>query len=64
MNEDHAFVGLNPEIGHVLMVYEDLAYVYSWPLSEGRLAHPQQYVLKGIVLILAVYADVYLKRNR
>jgi len=30
-------VGLNPEIGHVLMAYEDLPYAYSWPLSEGRL---------------------------
>lgn len=37
--EGHALVGLNPEIGHVLMGYEDLAYAYSWPLSEGRLAH-------------------------
>jgi xylose isomerase len=32
-------VGLNPEIGHVLMAYEDLPYAYSWPLSEGRLVH-------------------------
>jgi xylose isomerase len=30
---------MNPEIGHVLMGYEDLAYAYSWPLAEGRLAH-------------------------
>lgn len=30
---------LNPEIGHALMAYEDLPYAYSWPLSEGRLAH-------------------------
>jgi xylose isomerase len=30
---------MNPEIGHVLMGYEDLPYAYSWPLSEGRLAH-------------------------
>ncbi len=37
--EGHALVGLNPEIGHVLMGHEDLAYAYSWPLSEGRLAH-------------------------
>jgi len=37
--EGHALVCLNPEIGHVLMGYEDLAYAYSWPLSEGRLAH-------------------------
>jgi xylose isomerase len=34
-----AMVGLNPEIGHVLMAYEDLPYAYSWPLSEGRLVH-------------------------
>ena len=34
-----ALLGLNPEIGHVLMAYEDLPYAYSWPLSEGRLAH-------------------------
>ena len=39
LDEGHALVGLNPEIGHVLMGYEDLAYAYSWPLSEGRLAH-------------------------
>jgi xylose isomerase len=37
--QGHALVGLNPEIGHVLMGFEDLAYAYSWPLSEGRLAH-------------------------
>jgi xylose isomerase len=37
--EGHALCCLNPEIGHVLMGYEDLAYAYSWPLSEGRLAH-------------------------
>jgi xylose isomerase len=30
---------MNPEVGHVLMGYEDLAYAFSWPLSEGRLAH-------------------------
>ncbi len=39
LNEGHALVGLNPEVGHALMAYEDLAYAYSWPLSEGRLAH-------------------------
>jgi len=37
--EGHALVCLNPEIGHALMAFEDLAYAYSWPLSEGRLAH-------------------------
>jgi len=35
----HALCCLNPEIGHVLMGFEDLAYAFSWPLSEGRLAH-------------------------
>lgn len=39
LDDGHALVCLNPEIGHVLMGYEDLAYAYSWPLSEGRLAH-------------------------
>jgi len=35
----HKLCCLNPEIGHVLMGFEDLAYAFSWPLSEGRLAH-------------------------
>jgi xylose isomerase len=39
LDEGHALCGLNPEIGHVLMAYEDLPYAYSWPLSEGRLCH-------------------------
>jgi xylose isomerase len=30
---------MNPEIGHVMMAYEDLPNAYSWPLYEGRLAH-------------------------
>lgn len=37
--QGHALVCLNPEVGHVLMGFEDLAYALSWPLSEGRLAH-------------------------
>ncbi len=37
--EGHKLCCMNPEIGHVLMGYEDLAYAFSWPLSEGRLAH-------------------------
>jgi xylose isomerase len=37
--EEHALVCLNPEVGHALMAHEDLPYAYSWPLSEGRLAH-------------------------
>jgi xylose isomerase len=39
LGEGHALFGLNPEVGHVLMGFEDPAYAYSWPLSEGRLAH-------------------------
>ncbi len=39
LEEGHTLCCLNPEIGHVLMGYEDLAYAYSWPLSERRLAH-------------------------
>jgi len=39
LEDGHALVGLNPEVGHVLMGYEDPAYAYSWPLGEGRLAH-------------------------
>lgn len=37
--EGHALCCLNPEVGHVLMGHEDLSSAYSWPLSEGRLAH-------------------------
>jgi xylose isomerase len=39
LDHGHALLCLNPEIGHVLMGFEDLAYAYSWPLSDGRLAH-------------------------
>ena len=39
LTEGHALGCLNPEIGHALMAGEDLPYAYSWPLSEGRLAH-------------------------
>ncbi len=39
LDQGHGLVCMNPEIGHVLMGFEDLAYAYSWPLSEGRLAH-------------------------
>jgi xylose isomerase len=39
LEQGHKLACLNPEIGHVLMGYEDLAYAFSWPLSEGRLAH-------------------------
>ena len=39
LDEGHTLCCMNPEVGHVLMGYEDLAYAFSWPLSEGRLAH-------------------------
>lgn len=39
LDRGHALVCMNPEVGHVLMGFEDLAYALSWPLSEGRLAH-------------------------
>jgi xylose isomerase len=35
----HALCCMNPEVGHMLMGYEDLGYAFSWPLGEGRLAH-------------------------
>ena len=35
----HKLLCMNPEIGHLLMGFEDAAYALSWPLSEGRLAH-------------------------
>jgi xylose isomerase len=37
--EGHALVGLNPEVGHMLMGYEDLPYAFSMVLEYGRLAH-------------------------
>ncbi|MCG8458258.1 MAG: hypothetical protein MI919_18420, partial [Holophagales bacterium] len=39
LDEGHALFCMNPEIGHLLMGFEDLPYALSWPLSEGRLAH-------------------------
>lgn len=35
----HKLMCMNPEIGHLMMGFEDLPYALSWPLSEGRLAH-------------------------
>jgi xylose isomerase len=37
--EGHAMVTLNPEVGHVLMGYEDLPYAFASIMREGRLAH-------------------------
>ncbi len=39
LDEGHTLVGLNPEIGHVLMGFEDLPYAYASCMREGRLAH-------------------------
>jgi xylose isomerase len=39
LGEGHKLCCMNPEIGHMLMAYEDAPYAFSWPLSEGRLAH-------------------------
>ncbi len=37
--QGHRLMCMNPEIGHLLMGFEDVSYALSWPLSEGRLAH-------------------------
>jgi xylose isomerase len=37
--QGHALVGLNPEVGHVLMGFEDLPSAFSLVLEYGRLAH-------------------------
>jgi xylose isomerase len=37
--EGHALVGLNPEVGHMLMGYEDPPYAYGIAMEYGRLAH-------------------------
>lgn len=39
LEEGHCLFGLNPEVGHVRMGYEDLAAAYSMVGMEGRLAH-------------------------
>ena len=39
LDDGHALVGLNPEVGHMLMGYEDLPYAYSLGMEYGRLAH-------------------------
>jgi len=39
LDEGRALVGLNPEVGHVLMGHEELAYAFASILREGRLAH-------------------------
>ncbi len=39
LGDGHKLLCMNPEVGHLLMGYEDLSYALSWPLGEGRLAH-------------------------
>jgi xylose isomerase len=39
LEQGHAMVGLNPEVGHVLMGHEELAYAFASILRECRLAH-------------------------
>lgn len=39
LDEGHKLFCMNPEIGHLMMGFEDLPYALSWPLGEGRLAH-------------------------
>jgi xylose isomerase len=39
LNAGHTLVGLNPEVGHVLMGHEDLPGAFASVLREGRLAH-------------------------
>ena len=39
LDQSHAMVGLNPEVGHVLMGYEDLPYAFSLALEYGKLMH-------------------------
>jgi len=39
LDAGHALVGLNPEVGHMLMGYEDLPYSYGMVMEYGRLAH-------------------------
>lgn len=39
LEEGHALVALNPEVGHVLMGYEDLPYAFASVMREARLAH-------------------------
>jgi xylose isomerase len=39
LGEGHALMALNPEAGHMLMGYEDMAYSYGMAMEYGRLAH-------------------------
>ena len=39
LDAGEALVGLNPEVGHVLMGYEDLPYAFSLAMEYGKLFH-------------------------
>lgn len=39
LDQGHALLAMNPEVGHMLMGYEDLPYAYSLVMEYGRLAH-------------------------
>ncbi len=39
LNGGHALLALNPEAGHMLMGFEDLAYSFSFACEHSRLAH-------------------------
>jgi len=39
LEEGHSLVALNPEMGHILMAYEDPPYAYSLAMEYGKLAH-------------------------
>jgi xylose isomerase len=39
LKRGECLVGLNPEVGHMLMGYEDLAYAFSLVLEYGKLTH-------------------------
>ena len=39
LNEGFRLIGLNPEVGHVLMGHEELAYALASIMREGRLLH-------------------------
>jgi xylose isomerase len=39
LDEGHAMCCMNPEVGHMLMAYEDMPYAFSLVLEYGRLAH-------------------------
>ncbi len=39
LGDGTTMMGLNPEVGHMLMAYEDLAYAFSLVCEYGRLGH-------------------------